>query len=101
MPNTGRLRTGDPSLLRQLNLSVVMHYLRESAPLYRAQLAEITGLNKTTVSSLVSELMQYQFVQEVGARTNGATGRPAVMLELTVLSGSTTYCAPVRLLWRP
>ena len=91
MPNSGRLRTGDPSLLRQLNLSVVMHYLRERAPVYRAQLAEITGLNKTTVSSLVSELIAQQYVQESGqsdaTRINGRTGRPAVMLELNRSAG--------------
>lgn len=91
MPQPARYQTGDPSLLRQLNLAVVMHYLRERAPIYRAQLAEITGLNKTTVSSLISELIAQEFVQEsaesVSARINGRTGRPAVMLELNPAAG--------------
>jgi glucokinase-like ROK family protein len=69
-----------------------MHYLRERAPVYRAQLAEITGLNKTTVSSLVSELIAQGFAQESGqaatVRVNGRTGRPAVMLELNPAAGS-------------
>jgi glucokinase-like ROK family protein len=68
-----------------------MHYLRERAPIYRAQLAEITGLNKTTVSSLVSELIAQEFVQETGpaagTRINVRTGRPAVMLELNPAAG--------------
>ena len=68
-----------------------MRCLRERAPIYRAQLAEITGLNKTTVSSLVSELIAQQFVLETGqaseARINGRTGRPAVMLELNPTAG--------------
>jgi glucokinase-like ROK family protein len=91
MPQTARFQTGDPSLLRQLNLAVVMHYLRERAPIYRAQLAEITGLNKTTVSSLVSELIAHEYVQESGqansAGMNARTGRPAVMLELNPAAG--------------
>jgi glucokinase-like ROK family protein len=68
-----------------------MHYLRERAPIYRAQLAEITGLNKTTVSSLVSELMAQEYVQETGqahaAGLTTRTGRPAVMLELNPAAG--------------
>lgn len=68
-----------------------MHYLRERAPIYRAQLAEITGLNKTTVSSLVSELIAQEYVQETGqayaAGVSARTGRPAVMLELNPAAG--------------
>ena len=80
MPQSARYQTGDPSLLRQLNLAVVMHYLRERAPIYRAQLAEITGLNKTTVSSLVSELIAQQFVQETRSMRQrpGSTSGPGV-----------------------
>jgi glucokinase-like ROK family protein len=68
-----------------------MHYLRERAPIYRAQLAEITGLNKTTVSSLVSELITQEYVQETGQASalgvSARTGRPAVMLELNPAAG--------------
>ncbi len=91
MPQLARYQTGDPSLLRQLNLAVVMHYLRERSPIYRAQLAEITGLNKTTVSSLVSELIALEYVQESGqssaAGAAARMGRPAVMLELNPAAG--------------
>ena len=45
------------ALVREINLSVILNCLRETSPLSRAQLAEITGLNKTTVSSLVRELI--------------------------------------------
>lgn len=68
-----------------------MHYLRERSPIYRAQLAEITGLNKTTVSSLVSELIAQKYVQETGqayaAGLSTRTGRPAVMLQLNPAAG--------------
>jgi len=87
MSRYARYLTGDPSLMRQLNLAVVMHYLREHAPVYRAQLAEMTGLNKTTVSSLIRELIAQKFVHEAGPRVNGSTGRPAVLLELNPAAG--------------
>lgn len=71
--------------MRQINLSVIMHHLRENAPISRAALAETTGLNKTTVSSLVRELIERQFVREVGFESSGSrrgAGRLAVLLTL-------------------
>ena len=83
-------RTGDQALVRQINLSVIMHHLRENAPISRAALADITGLNKTTVSSLVRELIERQFVHEVGFETPGggrSAGRLAMMLTLDPAAG--------------
>ena len=80
-----RYRTGDQALVRQINLSVIMHQLRENAPISRAALAEMTGLNKSTVSSLVRELIERQFVREVGLESPGAgrgAGRLAMLLTL-------------------
>jgi glucokinase-like ROK family protein len=80
-------QTGDHSLIRTINLSVILNCLRVRAPLSRAQLAAITGLNKTTVSSLVSQLLQNQFVREIG-RGPSSPGRPGVLLELNPGAGS-------------
>jgi len=85
-----RFRTGDQALVRQINLAVIMHQLRENAPISRAALADITGLNKTTVSSLVRELIERQFVREVGFETPGggrSAGRLAMMLTLDPEAG--------------
>lgn len=54
-----KTRTADNSFVRELNLSVILYATRDYAPLSRAQLAVKTGLNKTTVSSLVS--LTYEF----------------------------------------
>jgi glucokinase-like ROK family protein len=86
MPQPGRYRTGNQALMREMNLSVIMHHLREHAPISRAALAEMTGLNKTTVSSLVSELIEHQFVRELGLTLAGS-GRPATLLELNPAAG--------------
>ncbi|MFN2219892.1 MAG: ROK family protein [Anaerolineae bacterium] len=81
-----RYRTGDHTLIRQINLSAILSHLRENAPISRAALAEITGLNKTTVSSLVSELIENQFVHEVGLESGGV-GRKAMLLKLDPAAG--------------
>lgn len=85
-----RFRTGDQALVRQINLAVIMHHLREYAPISRAGLADITGLNKTTVSSLVRELIERQFVREVGYESPGSgrgAGRLAMLLSLNPKAG--------------
>jgi glucokinase-like ROK family protein len=91
MKKNNRLRTGDSALVRQINLSVIMNHLRKKAPISRAGLAQATGLNKTTVSSLVDELLQRQFVREIGF-TSAGKGHPAIMLNLNPAAGFIVGC---------
>ena len=73
-------RTGDQTLVRDINLSSVLRYLQSAAPISRAQIAGMTGLNKSTVSSLVEELIDRGLVHEIGLNSSG-TGRPSTLLE--------------------
>jgi predicted NBD/HSP70 family sugar kinase len=70
--------------VRATNLAVVLRHLRTHAPCSRADIAATTGLNKATVSSLVTDLIERRLVREVGM-TENRIGRPAMML---VLDGS-------------
>ncbi|WP_119065741.1 ROK family transcriptional regulator [Aggregatilinea lenta] len=79
-------RTGDQSLVREINLSLIMNRLWEHSPISRAALAEMTGLNKSTVSSLINELIEHGFVREVGLLSHGI-GRPSRQLELNPEAG--------------
>lgn len=88
---SSHFRTGDQALVREINLSVIMNHLRKNAPLSRAALAETTGLNKTTVSSLVAELIERQFVHEVGFAAQ-SSGRPAILLKLNPTAGFIVSC---------
>jgi glucokinase-like ROK family protein len=88
---SGHYRTGNQALVREINLSAILNRLRENAPVSRSALAEMTGLNKTTVSSLVQELIDQQFVHEVGLDSVG-TGRPAMLLELNPAAGCIISC---------
>jgi glucokinase-like ROK family protein len=72
---------GDQESLRQINLSTVLTHLRQNAPISRAALAEITGLNRATITRLVRELIEHGFVRETGFQSIRA-GRPSILLQL-------------------
>ncbi len=48
----------------------------------RAAIAQETGLNKTTVSSLVGELIDFGLLRETEIELRGTVGRPALPVEL-------------------
>ena len=78
--------TGDQTLLREINLSSVLRYIHSNASISRTQLARVTGLNKSTVSSLIDELTERGLVCQTGTETSGI-GRPASLLELNPEAG--------------
>lgn len=80
-------RTGNHGMLRQQNLSGIMHHLYENAPISRIELARLTGLNKATVSSLINELINNQFIREVGAGAAKSAGRRSVLLDINPARG--------------
>jgi predicted NBD/HSP70 family sugar kinase len=56
--------------------------LRAAGPRSRARIAQETGLNKATVSSLVAELIARGLVTEGELERDGAVGRPGLIVEL-------------------
>jgi predicted NBD/HSP70 family sugar kinase len=76
------MRPADPRDIRRHNLSLVLREVAERGPRSRATLALETGLNKSTVSSLVAELTELGLVRESGQERPGAVGRPAQNVEL-------------------
>ncbi len=79
--------TADQAFVRETNLSLVLRLIHNQSPLSRAQIAHITGLNKSTVSSLVDELIAIGLIHETGSNTGG-TGRPATLLEINPKIGA-------------
>jgi glucokinase-like ROK family protein len=78
--------TGDQSLVKKINKSIVLETIKNNFPLSRSQISEMTGLNKGTVSSLVNELIAEDLVYEVGpGQSNG--GRRPVMLLFNKVAG--------------
>lgn len=66
---------------------MVLRHIHHEAPISRAQIAHDTGLNKSTVSSLVEALIDRKLIHEVGRNSTG-TGRPARMLDINPRAGS-------------
>lgn len=78
--------TADQAFVRETNLSFVLRQIHTQSPISRAQLAVLTGLNKSTVSSLVDDLIERNLVRETGMNSAGA-GRPATLLEINSNAG--------------
>ncbi|MEU4540796.1 ROK family transcriptional regulator [Streptosporangium sp. NPDC023825] len=75
------LPTSSP-MMRQTNLSLILRHLRDRASQSRADIAEVTGLHRATVSNLVSQLIDRRLVQEIDTEHVGAIGRPRRPLAL-------------------
>ncbi|QGQ48227.1 ROK family protein [Metabacillus sediminilitoris] len=80
------LQTGDQNLVKQINKSIVFTYIGKNGPVSRAQISKDTGLNKATVSTMVSELITDSFVYEIGAGQSSG-GRKPVLLYFNNLAG--------------
>ncbi len=78
--------TADHVFVRELNLSTVLRLIYGEAPISRAHLATLTGLNKSTISSLVEDLLVRKLIHETGINSVG-TGRPATQLEINANVG--------------
>jgi len=82
-----RYRTGDQNWVREHNLSIVLNYIWEAGgPIARARLTEISGLNKSTIGSLLTKLQSWGYVKETGTSSVGL-GRPGVMIDINPDAG--------------
>jgi len=69
--------------VREYNLGLVLRQVADHGPRSRATLALETGLNKSTVSSLVGELIEARLLREVPIEERpGRVGRPPQSVEL-------------------
>jgi glucokinase-like ROK family protein len=82
MDKTNRQKTGDQMLVRRLNTAIILDRLRLNAPLSRAGISSCTGLNRSTVSSIVSALIKEGLVHETEFQKD-KLGRPGLLLELS------------------
>jgi N-acetylglucosamine repressor len=56
--------TGNAKVLRSVNRGMILNMIREMQPISRINIAKLTGLNKSTVSSIVSELLNEDLIYE-------------------------------------
>jgi glucokinase-like ROK family protein len=79
--------TGNQEKVRKINKSIVLNMLRLHAPISRAQVANLTGLNRGTVSNIVNVLIEEGLVFEDEQKGSGI-GRPAISLGLRPEGGA-------------
>src|SRR5688572_21827941 len=83
-------RTGSLETLRRLNRLRVIDALRDEGLISRAEIARRTGLSRSTVSSLVSELQADGLVverPEPAAAHGDQGGRPPILLSFDASAG--------------
>ena len=71
--------TGNQQLVKQINKTLVLEKVMNEAPISRAYIAKQLGLNKGTVSSLVSELIDEHLVFETGPGESSGGRRPVML----------------------
>ncbi|MBT0569484.1 ROK family protein [Curvibacter sp. CHRR-16] len=72
-------KTGDLQLVKRMNRCELMRLLRLQPGLSRAQLAQASGLTKSTVSLLIRELMDDGWVTETQSHSDSDAASPPVM----------------------
>jgi predicted NBD/HSP70 family sugar kinase len=55
---------GNAKVVRNINRSMILNIIRTKQPISRTKIAKLTGLNKSTVSSIVTDLINEEFVYE-------------------------------------
>lgn len=76
----------DQNTIRRHNAALVLNQLRLYGPMARADLAKRIGLNRSTVSSIVAQLLAEKLVVETELRMD-KIGRPGLLLELNRQGG--------------
>src|SRR6516225_10387774 len=66
--------------IRSINRQIVLNFVRERGPISRAEIAQITALQRSTVSTIIDELKENGLVEEVSGESTG--GRPPILLSL-------------------
>ena len=78
--NMNLKQTWNQHVVKKENKSLVLDTIKESAPISRATIATETGLNKGTVSSLVSDLINDHLIYESGPGESSGGRRPVMLL---------------------
>jgi glucokinase-like ROK family protein len=78
---TAFMFTGDQEKVRKVNRSLILNTLRLHAPVSRAQVANITGLTRGTVSNIINVLIEDGLVFEDKLQ-DSKIGRPSILLGL-------------------
>jgi predicted NBD/HSP70 family sugar kinase len=78
--NLNKASVARSDTIRNINRQIVLNYVRERAPISRAEISHETELQRSTVSLIVEELKDRGLVAEIEGESTG--GRPPLLLQL-------------------
>jgi glucokinase-like ROK family protein len=73
------LLKGDSLLMKRINQMAILRFVQRNEPASRGDIAQACGLSNSTVSTLVSELMEMGIVKNVGEGPSIGGRRPVVL----------------------
>lgn len=79
-------QTASNALIKKINKSIVFETIKLKGPISRAEIAKQRGLNKATVSKMVTELIKESFIKEIGEGQSSG-GRKPIMLHFNQNAG--------------
>jgi N-acetylglucosamine repressor len=68
--------TGNSKVLRSINRTRILNIIRETQPISRSSIAKLTGLNKSTVSSIISDLLDEDLIFELASEDQNVGRNP-------------------------
>ncbi|GGJ10748.1 xylose repressor [Alicyclobacillus cellulosilyticus] len=80
------MRTGDQTLVKEWNQAIALDLLRSRGPVSRAELAQLSGINKATVSNIVEEWLALGLAEEIGPGPS-SVGRPPMLIRFNPRAG--------------
>ena len=80
------MKAGKQEMIRDLNTRLVLEAIIQHDPISRAELSNLLGLTKATVSAIVKQLLDHQLIRETGSRDT-SKGRKPIMLTFAKENG--------------
>ncbi len=74
-------------VIKDRNATLLFNLVRKMAPISRADLARISGLSPATVTVLMDELVENQWIRELSAAERNSRGRRPIQLEVNGSAG--------------
>lgn len=78
--NLESINVARSNTIRDINRQIILNYIREDGPISRASIAQVTELQRSTVSLIVDELLTANLLEEIYGESSG--GRPPLLLSL-------------------
>lgn len=68
-----------PNTIRDINRQIVLNYVRDRAPISRAEIARETALQRSTISAIVEDLQAAGLIEEIGTGESTGGRKPTLL----------------------